>query len=132
MMDNERRELVRETLRGMKKERHKLGYGDDLRLAVSSDMMLTLMSDGAARVDFNLTTMPYSEEWQGVHVNIDRRLDREGLPEFEFSKVWTAKTQNIWEHKSRPLLKSGASLSELMTRKKVLPTDKEVLERGKN
>ncbi len=96
-MDNERRELVRGTLRKMKEERHKVGYGDDLRLVVSNDMYTTMMSDGDARMDFNLGLVPFQEKWQGVLTHVDRRLDAPDAPEFEFSRVWTARTQAIWE-----------------------------------
>ncbi len=110
-MDNERKELLRVNLRAMKNIRHKVGYGDDMRLAVSSDMMATLMSDPDARQDFNLTMKPFSEEWQGIPVNVDRRLDRDDNSEFEFSKIWTHSNQVKWDN---------------MRFRPVLPTDKEV------
>ncbi len=116
-MDNERKELLRVYLRALKSIRPKLGYGDGLRLVVSSDMMVTLMSDPDARQDFNLTMKPYSEEWQGIPVNVDRRLDRDDNSEFEFSKIWTHSNQVKWDN---------------MRFRPVLPTDKEAADNGED
>jgi hypothetical protein len=113
-------ENLKGSLRHMKEERFKVGFGDDLRLAVSNDMMNTMMSDSDARADLNMWCAPGDHKWRGIPTHIDHRLDADDAPEFEFSKVWTAKNERIWEDRAyRPLLSS------------VLPTDKEPT-RGKN
>ncbi len=82
----------RGALKALKAARLKIGFGDDLRLIVSNQMMTVMMADVDGRSDWNM--MKEYEEWQGLPVIVDRRL--KGV-DAEFVKVWSHRNEASWQ-----------------------------------